>query len=328
MGAAYDAAGLAAALAAYDATLAAQPTLANTPSTFIMASEVLHACGAPPDVCADVLSNVLETKLPDAQTCRVVAYHLLSFGQLSTAVKLLELVKEVLAPAEVHSFTDLAFARLHLLRSTPSPATDVIRSEMVKVISDLTHVLVGTSWPSRYAEIEWPVLVMLSWAVAWGEHTLAEHSLAPEDANLWPEYALPAATYRLGGRAGPSLALFVWLGWDTDKTDVDLHVKEPTGEEVYYSHNTSSTTGGRISRDFTQGMGPEVYTLPRAPKGKYQIETNYYASHQDSAATGSTSAVIWSIKGMGDFGHEEVQFTSVRLTKHKQRQQVMDVDME
>merc|ERR1719281_1718005 len=101
-------------------------------------------------------------------------------------------------------------------------------------------------------------------------------------SDLWPEEQLPASIYRLGGQAGPQLDVFVWLGWDTDHTDVDLHVKEPTGEEVNYSHNHSRTTGARVSRDFTQGYGPEVYTLREAPKGKYDVEANYYASHQAS----------------------------------------------
>ena len=95
---------------------------------------------------------------------------------------------------------------------------------------------------------------------------------------------------------------------------------------MYYSHNRSGTTGARVSRDFTDGYGPEVYTLPSAPKGSYKVQTNYYASHQDSAKTGSTSAVMWSIKGMGRFESEEVQFASVRLTKHKQRQQVFAIE--
>ena len=123
----------------------------------------------------------------------------------------------------------------------------------------------------------------------------------------------------------PVLDVFVWLGWDTDHTDVDLHVKEPTGEEVYYSHNRSRSTGARVSRDFTDGYGPEVYTLPSAPAGEYKVETHYYASHQASVATGSTSAVVWSIKSMGRFEAEEVQFASVRLGKHKQRQQVQAI---
>ena len=77
--------------------------------------------------------------------------------------------------------------------------------------------------------------------------------------------------------------------------------------------------------DFTGGYGPEVYTLPSAPKGRYTIETNYYASHRDSVATGSTSAVVWSIKSMGRFDQEEVSFSSVRLGKHKQRQEVQSI---
>jgi hypothetical protein len=184
-------------------------------------------------------------------------------------------------------------------------------------------------------QIEWPVLVLLSWAVAWADHQLASAAAAAKPAtaaapggpaSLWPEAQLPAATYRLGGAAGPQLDLFVWLGWDTDHTDVDLHVKEPTGEEVYYSHNRSATTGAHVSRDFTDGYGPEVYTLPSAPKGTYSVDTNYFASHRESSRTGSTSAVVWSIKNMGKWETEQVQFSSVRLSGHKQRQQVLSIE--
>ena len=332
---AYDESGVDHALGAFDAQLIANPSLAGLPSTFILASEVLHARGVNGSVCADLLFNVLEAKLPDTQTCRVVAYHLLSYGCYAEAVRLLELVRETLAPAEPHSFTDLAFARFHKLRHSTKDeeGASAVRTEMARVVSDLTTVLVGTEWANRFREIEWPVLILLSWAVAWVEHRLAASSAVAgameidgEGISVWPENQLPAAIYRLGGNAGPQLDVFVWLGWDTDHTDVDLHVLEPTGEEVYYSHNRSGTTGARVSRDFTDGYGPEVYTLPSAPKGSYKVQTNYYASHQDSAKTGSTSAVMWSIKGMGRFESEEVHFASVRLTKHKQRQQVFAIE--
>lgn len=257
-----------------------------------------------------------------SQICRVVAYHLLSFGALDDAIALLELVRDTLAPAEPHSYTDLAFARLHRLRAAPT--VEHIRVEMAAVISDLAKVAVGTEWADRFREIEWPVLILLSWAVAWAEHMLG--TAATGASSLWPEEQLPSATYRLGGAAGPQLDLFVWLGWDTDHTDIDLHVKEPTGEEVSYNHKSSASTGAHISRDFTQGFGPEVYTLPKAPPGEYRVETNYYASHQDSSATGSTSAIVWSIRDMGRFESEQVQFSSARLTSHKQRQQVLSIE--
>ena len=324
--AAYGKGGVDAALSAYDVAVASQAaSLGGRPSTYIMASEVLHKCGAPSELCADVLFNVLEAKLPDTQCCRVVAYHLLSYGRFDDALALLELVREVLAPAEPHSYTDLAFARFHRLRHQSDASGATIRAEMAKVIGDLTKVVTGTEWAARYREIEWPVLILLSWAVAWADHKLS--TVAGEAVSLWPEEQLPADKYRLGGAAGPQLDLFCWLGWDTDHTDVDLHVKEPTGTEVYYGHRLSESTGGQVSRDFTDGYGPEVYTLPKAPKGKYAIETNYYASHQDSSSTGSTSAVVWSVERMGRFGEETVQFTSVRLMKHKQRQEVLRIEV-
>ena len=94
----------------------------------------------------------------------------------------------------------------------------------------MTKVITSTEWPDRFREIEWPALILLSWAVAWAEHTLKKRSAFGASVSLWPEEALPASTYRIGGTAGPKLDVFVWLGWDTDHTDVDLHVKEPTGE--------------------------------------------------------------------------------------------------
>ena len=331
MVATYDNSGLDEALKIFDLYLEkSDPVVAAQPSMYIKASELLHERGVDGHVCANVLFNVLETKLPDTQVCRVVAYHLLSYGCFDDAVALLELVRETLAPAEPHSFTDLAFVRFHRLRTKMRTKIDEnseffqtavthTRGEMARVVADLTTVLTGTEWPERFKEIEWPVLILLSWAVAWAEYML------PELSNLWPEEQLPADKYRLGGPKGPQLDIFVWLGWDTDHTDVDLHVKEPTGEEVCYSHNRSLSTGARVSRDFIGGYGPEVYTLPRAPKGTYNVETNYYESHQASCSTGSTSAVVWSITNMGRFETEVINFSSVRLVTQKQRQEVLTI---
>lgn len=327
--------GLATALAALNAHLASDATLTK-PSTFILASEALHIAGSGAAACADMLFNVLEIAPPDTQTCRVVAYHLLSYGCFDDAVRLLKLIKDELAPAEPHSYTDLAFAVFHRLRKAPDAGTGAsaverraahVRSEMKIVIEALTEIVTGIEWQTRFREIEWPALILLSWAVAWAEQELTKLLGQSPTPSLWPEDRLPAKRFRLGGTAGPKLDVFVWLGWDTDHTDVDLHVKEPTGEEVYYSHNKSRTTGAQVSRDFTDGYGPEVYTLPVAPKGTYKVETNYYASHQDSPSTGSTSAVVWSITKLGTFGEEQMQFSSVRLGRHKQRQQVLEIEM-
>jgi len=122
-------------------------------------------------------------------------------------------------------------------------------------------------------------------------------------------------------------ALCFWLGWDTDKTDVDLHVTEPSGEEIYYGHKRGKT-GSHLSRDFTQGYGPEVYLLKgsgakgtdrkrRGMVGKYKISAHYYASHQDSALTRATSAVLWTIAKKD--GKNEMNFHIERLLRVNRR---------
>lgn len=35
-----------------------------------------------------------------------------------------------------------------------------------------------------------------------------------------------------------------------------------------------------MSRDFTQGYGPEEFALKSAPGGSYKIQANYFGNHQ------------------------------------------------
>jgi hypothetical protein len=114
------------------------------------------------------------------------------------------------------------------------------------------------------------------------------------------------------------LGLMIWLGWDTDNTDIDLHVSEPDGTEVFYE-NRWSNLGGYLSRDFTEGYGPEVYTLKTPAQGVYSVRTKYFGSHQDSALTGATSAVVWILhqQPASQGGRRHVQFSTVRLTKRE-----------
>jgi len=76
---------------------------------------------------------------------------------------------------------------------------------------------------------------------------------------------------RLGGDF-----LQIALTWDTDSTDLDLHVFEPSGEEVYWN-NRHSTTGGEFFQDHNFGYGPElVRWLSDAPDGEYTAVVDYY----------------------------------------------------
>jgi len=86
--------------------------------------------------------------------------------------------------------------------------------------------------------------------------------------------------------------LRVLLVWDTDMTDVELHVRDPTGEECYCLHN-KTTGGGMLSRDFTKGYGPEEYLLRTADVGIYRVFVKLFDGF--NRYTGTTVQVrIWT----------------------------------
>jgi uncharacterized protein YfaP (DUF2135 family) len=102
----------------------------------------------------------------------------------------------------------------------------------------------------------------------------------PSAVRDYARVRLEALSAQIGlGRAD----LVVMITWNTDNTDVDLHVTEPSGEECFYSHRTTRS-GGQLTQDVTQGYGPEMYVLPRAPTGHYAIRAHYFASDRNRAS--------------------------------------------
>ena len=90
--------------------------------------------------------------------------------------------------------------------------------------------------------------------------------------------------------------LRVSLAWDTDDVDVDLHVVEKPAqkslktEKAYYGNNRTRI-GGKVSRDFTRGYGPEEYNLRNAPPGKYVVRAHFYGSSRKNTS-GATTALL------------------------------------
>lgn len=82
----------------------------------------------------------------------------------------------------------------------------------------------------------------------------------------------------------PPTSLKIFLFWDTDNTDLDLHVKEPNGKECYYGFPETSL-GGRLDVDVTTGYGPEVYTMEYPNRGTYEIFIHYYGGEELTEAT-------------------------------------------
>jgi uncharacterized protein YfaP (DUF2135 family) len=111
--------------------------------------------------------------------------------------------------------------------------------------------------------------------------------------------------------------LVVMITWNTDNTDVDLHVFEPTGEECFYSNRTTKI-GGEITQDVTRGYGPEMYVLPKAAPGKYRIQAHYYASDRNRASARSkVQALIFEDWGTpSQKVHDKVITLEIGKDKH------------
>jgi len=99
--------------------------------------------------------------------------------------------------------------------------------------------------------------------------------------------------------------LTILLSWDTNYTDIDLHVIEPNGEEVFYSHNNSAA-GGRLLADNTAGYGPEIYTIANPQRGEYKVRIHYYSNDRTSTTQSATGIVtIYQKTGTGEYVRQE-----------------------
>lgn len=202
-----------------------------------------------------VLSNLVELLPLEPSALRLVAYRLQEAGLQAQAIALLERLTW-LAPDEPQSFRDLALAL------PSSDATACTRAQAL-----LAHV-VETAWSQRFADIG---------LIALAEHNALRVRCTSNVASPFPPELLQPLP----------VDLRVVLRWDLNDTDIDLHVTDPNGEEVYYSHRLSYQ-GGAISRDFTAGYGPEEFILRKPKPGTYEVAVNYYGSRLAKLTRGAT----------------------------------------
>jgi uncharacterized protein YfaP (DUF2135 family) len=106
-----------------------------------------------------------------------------------------------------------------------------------------------------------------------------------------------------GGQLRPRLRIL--LAWDTDNTDLDLHVVTPDGEHVYYG-NRVLDNGGALDVDVTTGYGPEIFASAAPQPGTYLVYVNYYGSREDEANL--TTAQISMITDEGQANEQQQSF--------------------
>ena len=91
--------------------------------------------------------------------------------------------------------------------------------------------------------------------------------------------------YHQGSGETPA-KLRVVLSWDSDNTDLDLHLVTPDGGHVWYG-DRSLANGAALDVDVTSGFGPEIIASPTPLKGQYLVYVNYYggAGNTESSLT-------------------------------------------
>jgi uncharacterized protein YfaP (DUF2135 family) len=93
--------------------------------------------------------------------------------------------------------------------------------------------------------------------------------------------------------------LFTSLWWNTDLSDIDLHLVPIEGangarDECFFG-NMISTWGATLDVDDVDGFGPEHITARTLPPGKYLLYVHYFATHGQTAPT--TVNVAVSVQG-------------------------------
>lgn len=248
-----------------------------------------------------ILSSLLELDLENPALLRVIAYRLAEESEFDLTI---EILREVLRlrPEEPQSYRDLGLV-------LASRAEALFKNNSAQSIRDfeesmaLLYQVVMGYW-DRFAEIETIALMELNRVIAVTERL-------PQRELLNIQY--PPLDPRLKKLLDVDVRIL--LSWDADLTDVDLWIIEPSGEKAYYGYQ-KTLIGGHVSRDFTQGYGPEEYCLRRLVSGSYEIQANYYGSSQQSLVGPATvKATVFTNYGRPD---QQMKELTLRLAQVKE----------
>jgi hypothetical protein len=191
-----------------------------------------------------VLSNIAEMKLEDAELLRMMAAELMDAGEAELAVAT---YRDILLAREEdpQSYRDLAGACNETAKY----------SEAIKLL----YKLILGSWDSRFGEVKSIALNEMNAIIAAHKDAITGSSIDKRFI-----YEMP-------------VDIRIVISWNADNTDIDLWVTDP-GKEKCSFENTSTAIGGKISTDVTQGYGPEEYSLKKALPGDYQVDVNLFGN--------------------------------------------------
>jgi hypothetical protein len=246
-----------------------------------------------------MLSSLIEQNPGDPGLTRDVAYSAIEWGLGGQAFSLLHRVA-AMRPYEPQSYIAMAQC-----------LAEIGHADLAMVYYE---VALNARWHERYKDIH---------DIAGVEYLrLLRRIQQGELSSHAPDYARARLESLVQQTPTNEADLVVTMMWNTDRTDVDLHVLEPTGEECFYNHPTTRI-GGHVTRDVTEGLGPEMYTLPKAKPGSYKIMANYFGSDTNRTKV-RTKVYITVYEGYGS-KQERVEKKTITLSDQKEKRDLTTV---
>jgi hypothetical protein len=237
-----------------------------------------------------ILSNLAELQLENHQLLRVLAKRLQQLNENALAISVYEKILQI-REEEPQSYRDLGLAYER-------------NKEYQKGFDMLLNVL-KKDWDGRFPGIEVLVAVELNHLIDRAPRSLKTKAL---DTRL---------------RKSMPVDMRIVINWDSDNCDMDLWVTDPYKEKCYYS-SPLTEIGGKLSRDFTGGYGPEVFMIKKASKGKYVVEVDYFGTHSQSLSGPTTvQAELYTNYGTKK---EKMEVITVRLSESKEVVKLADFE--
>lgn len=240
----------------YKIYLDEKPSYINSSAFYLDVADALFEKELP-ELAKRVLSNLAEMDLENTPILRILGYRLLQINAPELALPVFEKVL-VLAPDEPQSYRDLGLVYAEL-------------KQYQKAIDQFNQVI-ERSWDGRFADIELITLAELNEVIAEANRAKVTLDISKIDSRLQKNLPLDVRAV---------------LTWDANDSDMDLWVTDPNNEKCFYGHQ-NTLQGGLMSRDFTQGYGPEEFSLRDAKPGKYKVEANFFGNRQQIVAGATT----------------------------------------
>ena len=232
------------------------------------------------------LSSLVELNPGRSDALRLVGYRLLAMEQPGLAARLFDDVREQ-RPFEPHSYRDLARS----LEAIGKPGLAAIYYEL----------LLAGKWHNRFGD-------SLKTVAADEYARMMQHAIRAKQLRAPLVDLFGQRLEKIAANTAPA-KLRVTATWNSDGTDVDLWVVEPSGEACGYNH-MKTKSGGQLLDDLTGGYGPERYQNPEAPKGEYTVLVKYYSPNANLIA-GETHVDVVVSRHAGMPEEETRRFTVV-----------------